>query len=264
MDTAADWAAVSPHALGPDEGMRALASSSITNLSWTQQHQSMSTAGPLFGGRRSWLDYTCETTGYGSLEMAGSLAYRVTIVRPGDTESLRQHHGLVRNGRMKAPWFGRSTDPSSAHVIDHDELVSTRAHARGSWLFSSQDVARLCATDDEVARIAGGSLRRILWDSREHLGSEHITGLLAELRLAAEELAAERTSYRTALTHMVCAGEPGWAGTAARLSSVIQLAQDDLESIRLETRALAGVRTEWDSRASRTRHDVARGRRCPL
>lgn len=245
MDTAAEWAAISPHGPNPGEDRWARGTSLVTNLSWSQQHQTLNAAAPLFGGRRGWLDYTYETTGYGSLELRGPLAYRVTIVQPGDAQTLRRHHRLVRSGHLKPARRWRRCDPCRVHVIERDELCRTRADDRDSWLFAAQGVARLCAGDDEVARLAGASLCRLLWFGREHLSSEHVSAAFAELRRATEALAAERRSYRTAVERRACAGEHHTFGTEARLQSVDQLAQEDLESIRLEVRALSEVQSEW-------------------
>jgi hypothetical protein len=197
---------------------------------WAQHREAM-TAAPLFGGRRSWLDYSFATTGYGSVERSGPRAYRVTIVRPGDPVALRQHHRLMRSGRLTPGPFRPRLDDSRVHVVDREELSLTRADAHDSWLVTAQHVARLCGADDEVARIAGAALRSLLWSGRVQLGSEPFMAAIDDLRRATEELAVERTAYRAAVDRWV-AGE--------------ELARSDIESIEVETRVLAKVRQEWD------------------
>lgn len=182
------------------------------------------TADPLFGARRQWLAYSFETTGYGSVERCGSAPHRVTIVHPDDDRALQQHHHLVRRGRLAPALHLRRIDATSVHVIDRDELVRTGADGRGSWLSGTQDIARLCATDNDVSRLVGPALRQLLWFGREHVGSQHVAGALAELRQAAEALAAEREHY---------------------IAALVRLVQDDIRSIRLETETMAQMRREW-------------------
>jgi hypothetical protein len=203
-------------------------------------------ADPLFGGRRTWPAYTYETTGYGSLELRGALAYRVTIVHPDDREALRHHHRLVRSGRLNpSPYRRRRIDPAHLRVIDREELSRTRSDAVGSWLFAAQRVARVCGTDDEVARIAGPVLRQLLWVGRDHLGTEPVTAALAELRRATEDLAAERRRYCAALDRWVTSGRRHQVETQVDPEPGQKLVQGDIESIRLETRVLVAVQQEW-------------------
>ncbi|MET0929241.1 MAG: hypothetical protein ABWX74_06970 [Aeromicrobium sp.] len=203
-------------------------------------------ADPLFGGRRTWPAYTYETTGYGSLELRGARAYRVTIVHPDDRDALRRHHRLVRSGRLNpAPYRRRRIDPAHLRVIDREELSGTRADAVGSWLSTTQRVAHVCGADDEVARLAGPALRQILWVGRDHLGTEHVAAALAELRRATEELAAERRRYCVALDRWVASGRRPQVETRVDPETGPQLVQGDIESIRLETRVLVAVQREW-------------------
>jgi hypothetical protein len=216
MDTAADWAAVSP----------------------------IDSPAPVFGGRRQWLGYVYETTGFGSLEMSGASAHRVTIVRPGDAQALADHHRMVRAGRLVPTWPRRAPGPDRVHVLEHDELRRTRADAHDSWLVAARGVARLCGTDDEVAHLAGGPLRHVLWSGRHHLASLDVVGALVELRHAADELAVERTAYRAAVERLTRDGRR--APQDDPRPGVDELARRDLETIRLEIRALSAVRAEWD------------------
>lgn len=223
MSTAAEWAAISPYA--PDPHLDARATFSVSNLSWSQQQQAMGQA-PVLGGRRQWCDYSFELTGYGSLELCGPLAYRVTLVPPDDGQALRQLHRLVCSGRLQPLWSRRHLDASRVHVIDRAELSRTGVDARGSWLFVAQAVARLCGTDDEIAQIAGPALRGLLWAGREHLGSADLSAAITELRRATEDLAAERARYVAALERRV---------------------RGDIDAVRLEAQVLAEVRREWDT-----------------
>jgi hypothetical protein len=232
MSAAAEWADISPFPrCAADEG-RAVPPGSVTNLSWSQQQQTM-TAAPLFGGRRGWLDYSSETTGFGSVELGGPLAHRVTIVHPADDRVLRRHHRLVRSGRLSPAPYRRALDETRLHVVDRAELVRTRADDVDSWLVTAQRVAGLCAGDDEVARVVGPALRQLLWAGRHHLGSEHVAATIAELRTAAQDLATERTRYRAAVDRWVS-----------------DRVHEDIEVIRLETRVLAEVRWDWEGPGS--------------
>jgi hypothetical protein len=150
MSAAADWADISPFPRCAADEARAIATASVTNLSWSQQ-------------RRGWLDYAFETTGFGSVELGGPLAHRVTIVHPAADRVLRQHHHLVRSGRLRAAPYRRALDETRLHVVDRAELVRTRADDADSWLVTAQRVAGLCAGDDEVARVVGPALRQLLW-----------------------------------------------------------------------------------------------------
>ena len=228
MGAAAGWADISLFPRCADDDGRAIAPWSVTNLSWSQQQRTM-TAAPLFGGRRGWLDYSFETTGFGSVELRGPLAQRVTIVHPADDDVLHRHHRLVRTGRLRPPRFRPGLDGARLHVLDRAELVRTRADEPDSWLVPAQRVAGLCATDDEVARIAGPALRRLLWAGRPDLGPATVTAEIAALRRATEDLTAERARYRVAVDR--------WA-------SLRDGARDDIESIRFETRVLAEARRE--------------------
>lgn len=229
MSAAAEWADISPFPRCAGGDGRAISAGSVTNLSWGQQQQTM-TAAPLFGGRRGWLDYSFETTGFGSVELGGPLAHRVTIVHPADAAVLRQHHCLVRSGRLRPAPYRRRIDESLLHVIDRDELVRTRADDPDSWLVAAQRVAAWCATDDHVADVAGPALRQLLWSGRRRLGSEQLRTTFAELRRATEDLAVERARYDAAVEQ-----------------HVQQLVRDDIESIRFETRVLGEVRREWET-----------------
>ncbi len=240
MDTAADWAAVSPHA--PD--VRRTSGPSISNLTREQQLTAMGSPAPVFGGRRQWINYVCETTGFGSLEMLGASAHRVTLVRPGDVQALTDHHRLVRAGRLAPGWPRRPLGAHRVHVLDHVELVRTRADAHDSWLVAAQGIARLCGTDDEVAHLAGGPLRHVLWSGRHDLAARFVVSTLVELRHAADELATERTAYRAAVERMTRGGRPTTEDDPQR--DVDELARHDLEAIRLEISALSAVRAEWD------------------
>lgn len=222
MGAAAEWADISPFPRGAGEDAPLIGMWSVTNLSWAQQRAAVSAA-PLFGERRQWLGYSAETTGYGSLELCGPLAYRVTIVHPDDSQALRQHHRMVRSGRLRTARYWRRIALDHVHVIERAELCRSRADARGSWLFAAQAVARLCGADDEVAWIAGPALRRLLWAGRAGLGPE-LTATITELRDLTESLAAERRRY---------------------LAAVEQSIRDDLETIQLEIRTLAEVRRDW-------------------
>lgn len=233
MNTAAEWAALSPYAPDPHEDGHAIGTLSVSNLSRSQQQQAMSHA-PVLGGRRQWCDYSFELTGYGALELCGPLAYRVTIVHPDDAQALRRLHRLVRSGRLQPLGHRRRLDASRVRVIDRTELSRTGVDAHDSWLFAAQAVARWCGTDDTIAQIAGPALRRLLWTGRDHLGSEHLATVIAELRRATEDLAVERARYVAALERRV-------RGLAA--------VPDGVESIRLETRVLAEVRREWEIRS---------------
>lgn len=232
MDTAAEWAAISPYAPDPHENVLTIGALSVTNLSWSQQQQTMSHA-PLFGGRRQWCGYSFELTGYGLLELCGPLAYRVTIVHPDDSQALRQLHRLVCSGRLRPAWYRRRPDTSRVHVVDRAELSRTRVDVRDSWLFAAQRIARLCGTDDEVAQIAGPALRRLLWIGTEHPDSD-LTAAITELRRATEDLAAERKKYVAALERRI-------RGNARRT-----VLPGDVESVWLETQVLAEVRREWE------------------
>jgi len=196
---------------------------------WAQRREPVR-ADPLFGTRREWVGYSCETTGYGSVELCGPSAHRVTIVHPADDDVLRLHHRLVRNGRLRPAWYARRPDASRLHVVDRDELVRTRADLRGSWLSAAHAIARSCGEDDEVARMAGPALRQLLWSGRAQLDSPQVTVAFTELRRATDALVAERRRYRAAVDR--------WVGA--------DIAQQDVESIRLEARVLAEVRREWD------------------
>ena len=136
------------------------------------------------------------------------------------------------------------------HVIDRDELCRTRADDPGSWLAEAQGIARLCGVDDAVARLAGSSLRRLLWFGREHLDTECVGTALADLGRATESLAAARGSYHAAVERMAFASERWACGTQAQLEVVDQLAQEDVHSINLEVRALAEVQAEWEGHTS--------------
>lgn len=241
MDSAAEWATLSPHVprLHPDEPP--LDVRSVSNLTRAQRVAAMDSAAPALGGRRQWLGYACETTGYRSVELSGSSARRVTLVRPGDPDALRRHHRQVRAGSLGPGWLRRPLGPDRVHELDLPELHRTRADAPGSWLRLAQAVARVCGTDDEVALLAGGPLRRILWSSRERLDSPHVVHALLELHRAAHELAAERTAYRHALERMVRRDRPD-----VRPDTVDDLTLHELEAIRLEARTLSAVRAEWD------------------
>ncbi len=197
----------------------------ISNLTRSQRLEAMGSAGPVFGGRRQWLGYVGETTGFGSLELSGCSPRRVSIVRPGDDDALREHHRLVRAGRLAPAWPRRSMGADRVHVVDHDELLLSRADAHDSWLAAAQAVARLCDTDDEVARLVADPLRLVLWSGRRRLGSPILVAELAELQQAAAELATERVAHHAAVER--------FAG------------RHDLDAIRLETRALAELRAEW-------------------
>lgn len=245
MSAAAEWAATSPYAPDPRADVQMIGALSVSNLSWSQQQQAMSQA-PVLGGRRQWCDYSFEMTGYGSLELCGPLAYRVTIVHPDDVPALRQLHRLVCTGRLRPAWYRRQMDASHVHVIDRAELCRTRADARGSWLFAAQAVARLCGTDDEIAHIAGSALRRLLWTGRPHLGSEHFTAAATELRRATEELAGERRRYAAALERRLSSGPRSSARAPEHRRTPPQLVRDDVECIRLEAQVLAEVRREWE------------------
>lgn len=245
MSTAAEWADISPFPRRAGDDERRIGACSVTNLSWDQQRAAESAA-PLFGGRRTWSAYAYETTGYGSLELCGPLAYRVTIVRPDDREVLRRHHRMVRSGRLNhAPYRWRRIDPSRLRVVDREELSRTQADAADSWLVAAQQVARACGADDEVARLAGPALRRLLWIGCDHLGAEHVAASFAELRGATEELAAARRLYRAALDRWVASGRRDQREARADLESEQQLVHGDIELIRLETRVLGAVRQDW-------------------
>lgn len=244
MDTAAEWAALSPYPPDPHENVHAIGAISVTNLSWSQQQQTMSHA-PLLGGRRQWCGYSFEMTGYGAVELCGPLAYRVTIVHPDDPQALRQLHRLVCSGRLRPPRYRRGPDTSRVHVVDLAELSRTGADVRGSWLFAAQRIARLCGTDDEVAQIAGPALRRLLWIGREHLGSEHLTAAITELRQATEDFAAERTRYVAALEQRIRGDAPSTLQAEDRLRVLRQAVRSDIASIRLEIQVLAEVQREW-------------------
>lgn len=249
MDTAAAWAAASPRATGTPPDDRSVRAVSISNLTRAQQLEAMGSAAPVFGGRRQWLDYVGETTGFGSLEMSRSSAHRVTLIRPGDAEALREHHRLVLAGRLTPSWPRPPLGAHRVHVLDRDELLRTRADAHDSWLVAAQGVARLCATDDQVAALVGGSLRHILWSGREHLAAAHVVLALTELGQAAHELAAERIAHRDAVERMIRRGRrpDETAGEVdAEAEAVGELTRREIESIRLEARALSAVRTEWD------------------
>lgn len=230
MSTAAEWARISPYACEPHEDVHSIGALSVTNLSWSQQQQTMSHA-PMLGGRRQWRGYAFELTGYGALELCGPLAYRVSIVHPDDAQALRQLHRLVCTGRLQPAWYRRRLPVSHVHILERGELSRTHVDARGSWLFAAQAVARLCGTDDQIAQLAGPALRRLLWTGREQLDSEHLATALNELRLAADELATERRRYGTALDRRVC-GDPA--------------TQNAVQSLRLEAQVLAEVRREWE------------------
>jgi hypothetical protein len=118
MSTAAEWSRISAFPRTADDHGRTIGTFSVTNLSWAQQRATMQ-ATPLFGGRREWPDYAAETTGYGSLELGGPLAYRVTIVAPGDEDALRGHHRLIRTGRPGPRGTG-------GHRRQHPRLVAVR------------------------------------------------------------------------------------------------------------------------------------------
>ncbi|MBD8608772.1 hypothetical protein IFT73_18100 [Aeromicrobium sp. CFBP 8757] len=199
----------------------------ISNLTRSQHLESLGSAAPVFGARRQWLGYVGETTGFGSLELSGCSPRRVTLVRPGDAEALREHHRLVRTGRLAPAWPRRPMGPGRVHVLDHEELLRTRADAHDSWLVAAQAVARLCRTDDEMAGLVADPLRHVLWAGREWLGSPGVVGALAALRQAADELATERAAHRAAVERMAC--------------------RHDLDAIRLEIRTLAELRAEWDA-----------------
>ncbi|MET1037602.1 MAG: hypothetical protein ABW075_04960 [Aeromicrobium sp.] len=258
MGTAADWSRISLFPRAAHEHGPTLGTFSVTNLSWTQQRATMHAA-PLFGGRRSWVDYSYETTGYGSLELCGQLAYRVTIVHPDDDDARRRHHRLIRSGRSKPAWFRRQPDAGRVHVIDHAELETTRANARGSWLFMAQRIARLCGTDDEVARLAGPAVRQLLWSGREHLGSARIADAIGELQHATETLAVERTRYTAAVDRLV--GDQPQVVVPAR--DVLHDVRRDIETIRFEARVLAEVREEWDVPTGIPSRPSRRGRAGP-
>ena len=242
MGAAAEWSDISPFPRCADDG-RTIGAGSVTNLTWSQQQQAMAAA-PLFGGRRTWRHYSFETTGYGSLELCGPLAHRVTIVHPGDAETLRRHHRLVRRGRLTS---GSRRRPDDAHlcVLERDELVRTRADDRDAWLFAAQRVAQLCGTDDEVARTAGPALRQLLWSGRTHLAGRDVLTMLVDLRHAAEALAEERRSYLAAVERWITTGQRAAIDAEIHRRSAQQLVQDDIESLRLETQVLAEVRREW-------------------
>ncbi|MCW2839023.1 MAG: hypothetical protein JWR55_506 [Aeromicrobium sp.] len=240
MGAAAEWADITPFARRAGDD-RLLAALSVSTLSWAQQHESVTPA-PLFGGRRTWVGYAFETTGYGSLELCGPLAYRVTIVHPDDREALRQHHRLVRRGRLRPAPYRRRLGDSRLRVIEREQLTRSRADTHGSWLFAAQRIARVCGTDDEVARIAGPALRQLLWVSRDHLDSRHVEAAFVELARATEDLATERRRYRAAVDRWVAAGHRSELQAEAHLGAVRQLVQGDLDSIRLETGVLAEVR----------------------
>lgn len=222
MGAAAEWATTSLYAPDPREDVRTIGTLSVSNLSWSQQQQTMSHA-PALGGRRQWCGYSFELTGYGSVELCGPLAYRVTIVHPDDAAALRQLHRIVRSGRLRPAWYQPRPDVSHIHVLDRAELCRTRADARGSWLFAAQAVARLCGTDDEVAQLAGPALRRLLWAGRRGLVPE-LTATITELLRVTESFAEERQRY---------------------LAAIEQRAAEDLAAIRLETQVLAAARREW-------------------
>lgn len=177
------------------------------------------TAPPL-GGRREWCDYSYETTGYGSVERSGLSVRRVTLVRPGDRAALRRHHHLVVAGRLH-PVRGRKILARSLHVVDGAAL--RHAGERSSWLAVAHGVARSCATDDVVAEVAGGTLRRLLWSARHDLSSRDALVALHELAAATDALVAERSRFSMAL------------------------AEHDIADVRLQARALAELRGEWDA-----------------
>lgn len=230
MSEAAEWSAMPPYAPDPHEDVHAAGTRSVTNLSWSQQQQTMSHA-PAFGGRRQWCGYSFELTGYGAVELCGPLAYRVTIVHSDAPQALHQLHRLVSSGRLQPAWYRRKLDASCLHVVDRAELSGTRVDARGSWLFVAQAVARLCRTDDGVAQIAGPALRRLLWTERGCLDTAHFAAAINELHRATADLAAERKRYLVALEQKILSG--------------------DVESIRLEAQVLAEVRREWDADRAR-------------
>lgn len=193
-----------------------------TAADWSQDTTTPSA--PPLGGRQRWLDYTAETTGYGSFERGGDLVHRVTIVHPDDDAALRWHHALVQSGRLRSlvPARRRVLEIRT-HVLDRAELVRSRADAPGSWLAAAQDVARLCGTDDAVADVAGPALRRLLWDARSHLGSAQAVAALADLQAAAGDLVTERRRFVLA-----------------------QRSLRDVEAVRLEAAVYAEVRREWE------------------
>lgn len=231
-----------------DEDADAVGAPSVSNLTRAQLLEAMGSSAPVFGGRRQWLDYVGETTRFGSVELSGTSAHRVTLVRPGDATALAEHHRLVRTGRLAPTWPRRPLGADRLHVLERDDLRHTRADALDSWLVLAQGVARLCGTDDEVAHLAGGPLHRVLWSGRTRLDAPDVLDALAELHRAAAELAVERTSYRAAVERMVHLGRPASAaGTQPHAAD--ELVRADLESIRLEIRTLAAVRTEWDDPA---------------
>lgn len=255
MSTAAEWATLSPYAPDPHEDVHTIGTLSVSNLSWSQQQQAMSHA-PVFGGRRQWCDYSFELTGYGALELCGLLAYRVTIAHPDDVQALRQLHRLVCSGRLRPLRNRRRLDASRVHVIERAELSRTGVDARDSWLFAAQAVARMCGTDDEIAQIAGPALRHLLWAGRDHLGSEHLTAPITELRRATEDLAAERMRYVAALERRI-RGDVQSTPQEARMRSLTQEVRRDIESLRLEVQVLAEVQREWEG----PRHSETRGLR---
>ncbi len=244
MSTAAEWAAISRFRPGSHENVRPIGTTSVTNLTWSQQQAAMSAA-PLFGDRRQWDGYSAETTGYGSLELSGPLPHRVTIVHPSDADALRRHHRLVRRGRLRPAWYESRLDSSRLHVLARAELCRSRADDRGSWLFAAQRIASLCAADDDVARLVGPALRQLLWAGREQLGSDQVSAACTELRRAAEALAAERQAYLESVERLTT----GSVNDVTDRRFVADVVQDDLETIRLEVRVLAEVQREWDATA---------------
>ena len=227
MGAAAEWADISPFPRCAEDDGRTIATGSVTNLTWNQQQQTMAAA-PLFGGRRTWRHYSYETTGYGSLELRGPLAYRVTIVHPGDPETLRRHHRLVRSGRLQTALRARRLDGAHLQVMERDALVALCADEPDSWLVTAQHIARWCASDDEVAGTAGQVLHRLLWNGRHQLGTRPMRAALADLRHATEDLVAERARYRVAVDR--------WIDTTSAVR--------DIDAIRFETRVLADARRE--------------------
>jgi hypothetical protein len=246
MGAAADWSRISPFPRGPEQDAGTTGAFSVTNLSWSQQRATM-TGAPLFGGRRQWRDYSFETTGYGSLELCGQLAYRMSIVHPADDDGLRRHHRLVRRGRLTPVGIRRRPGTDRVHVLGRDELVRSGADTRGSWLFTAQRVARLCGTDDELAGFAGPALRQLLWVARDDLGDRAVADAFVDLRRATEALDAELTRHRAAVASRVRGDLHGEPSIEAGLHEV----RRDIEAIGFEARVLSAVRQEWDDRAGR-------------
>jgi hypothetical protein len=120
--------------------------------------------------------------------------------------------------------------------------------SRTTWLALAQEIARMCARNDEVADLCGEHLRELLWAGRFDLGTDEVNAALTQLRDETKTYLAERLEFERALAVKDTYVDPSATDREIRLDMLTQESRRAAEKIRFESEVIRSTRIEISGR----------------